>query len=216
MASASAVECTATVWMPISWAGAMDAKRDFAAIGDQDFLEQGCYGPYSDDHDQRLAEFDRLGVDTTRICVTVPALGALIGFITFIASMISSVSPDAHRAGRPTGEGLGAPGSACEIGGAHHRRNHRVAVRSGRGWRGGNGGRWPQAAAAAAADMNGAAAVAAMVSAGHADPAIALGDLDLRQVRSRRAIPPVRRSCAASIFMGSISERLESMVSLQD
>jgi hypothetical protein len=43
------------------------------------------------DHDQRLVEFDRLAAFSTRIAVTVPALGAVIGFITFIASMISKV-----------------------------------------------------------------------------------------------------------------------------
>ena len=39
MASASAVECTATERMPISLAGAQDAQRDLAAVGDQDLVE---------------------------------------------------------------------------------------------------------------------------------------------------------------------------------
>ena len=40
IASASAVECTATVRDAQLAAGALDAQRDLAAIGDQDFLEQ--------------------------------------------------------------------------------------------------------------------------------------------------------------------------------
>jgi hypothetical protein len=39
MASASAVECTATVLMPISLQARMDAQRDLAAVGDQDLVE---------------------------------------------------------------------------------------------------------------------------------------------------------------------------------
>jgi hypothetical protein len=41
MASASAVEWTATVAMPSSLAGALNAQRDLAAVGDQDFVEHG-------------------------------------------------------------------------------------------------------------------------------------------------------------------------------
>ena len=39
MASASAVECTATVAMPSSLRRAQDAQRDLAAIGYQDLVE---------------------------------------------------------------------------------------------------------------------------------------------------------------------------------
>ena len=47
---------------------------------------------------------------STRICVTRPARGATIGFITFIASTISSVSPAATV--EPTCTKCDAPGDA--------------------------------------------------------------------------------------------------------
>ena len=74
------------------------------------------------DDQERLAELHRLAV-STRICVTVPACGALIGFITFIASMISRVWPSATRS--PTFTNGAAPGSGEEIGGADHRAKRR-------------------------------------------------------------------------------------------
>ena len=78
-------------------AGAQDAQRDFAAIGDEDFIEHerrvsGQLSSSSLDNHQRLAEFDRLAVLDEDL-LTVPARGAGIWFIVFIASMISSVSP---------------------------------------------------------------------------------------------------------------------------
>ena len=57
---------------------------------------------------------------STRICVTVPARGAGIWFIVFIASMISSVSPACDLAA-DLDERLGA-GLGRAIGGADHRR----------------------------------------------------------------------------------------------
>src|SRR5688500_16832182 len=45
----------------------------------------------------------------TMICLTTPPLGAVIGFITFIASMISSVSP--ALTGLPTAMNGSTPGS---------------------------------------------------------------------------------------------------------
>ena len=41
-------------------AGAMDAQRDFAAVGDQQFLDRHRSGLADDD--ERLVELDRLGV----------------------------------------------------------------------------------------------------------------------------------------------------------
>ncbi len=43
MASASAVECTATVAMPSS-ARALNAQRDLTPVGDQDFVEHSYLG----------------------------------------------------------------------------------------------------------------------------------------------------------------------------
>ena len=78
MASASAVECTATVAMPEFLARPLDAQRDLTTIGDQDFVEHGArfipaprgVGPRGRfwnegqlfyDH-EGLAELDRLAV----------------------------------------------------------------------------------------------------------------------------------------------------------
>jgi len=44
MASASAVECTATVAMPSSFARAQNPQCDFAAIGYQDLVEHVVLG----------------------------------------------------------------------------------------------------------------------------------------------------------------------------
>src|SRR5579883_115673 len=68
-------------------AGAMDAKRDLAPVGDENLVEQGYSMSMSG------SPYSTGWPSETRICVTVPALGALIGFITFIASMMRSVSP---------------------------------------------------------------------------------------------------------------------------
>jgi hypothetical protein len=86
-------------------AGAMDAKRDLAAVGDQDFLEHGY----------RYSTIISGWPNSTgwafsiRICVTVPALGALIGLNVFIASMITTVWPAATLS--PTCTNTGLPGS---------------------------------------------------------------------------------------------------------
>ena len=61
MASASAVEWTATVCDAELLAGAQDAERDLAAVGDQD-LAGTVAAPRSFDDQQRLAVFDRLAV----------------------------------------------------------------------------------------------------------------------------------------------------------
>ena len=67
-------------------AGAVDAKRDLAAIGDEDFFE------HSVDDAEGLAELDRLAVVDADF-LTLPPLGAVIGFMVFIASTMNSVSP---------------------------------------------------------------------------------------------------------------------------
>jgi hypothetical protein len=71
-------------------AGAVDPERDLAAIGDQDLLDRHV----------DLYSMITSGWSNSTGCAfstsnwrTVPALGAVIGFITFIASMITSVSP---------------------------------------------------------------------------------------------------------------------------
>ena len=88
IASASAVECTATVLMPISWQARWIRSAISPRLAIRSFLIAICL---AEDH-ERLVELHRLAV-ATLIFLTVPALGAVIGFITFIASMISRVSP---------------------------------------------------------------------------------------------------------------------------
>src|SRR6185503_10062978 len=58
IASVSAVECTATVWMPISCA----ARWMRSAISPRLAMRSRVIGIASADDDQRLVEFDRLGV----------------------------------------------------------------------------------------------------------------------------------------------------------
>ena len=67
-------------------AGADDAEGDLAPVGDQDFVKHAAYSmiisgaPYS------------TGLPSaTRMRLTVPARGAGMWFIVFIASMISTV-----------------------------------------------------------------------------------------------------------------------------
>jgi hypothetical protein len=70
---------------------AVDAQSDLAAIGDQDFSRWPCAGlTRSRPAAGRIRPAGRF---STKIALTVPPLGAVIGFITFIASTISSVSP---------------------------------------------------------------------------------------------------------------------------
>ena len=88
-------------------AGALDAKRDLAAVGDEDLLEQDesalssriiSTSPYSTG--APLATSTR---------ATVPAFGALIWLKVFIASISSSVCPAATVC--PTVTNGGEPGS---------------------------------------------------------------------------------------------------------
>ena len=90
-------------------AGAMDAKRDFTPVGDQDLVEHGERSPYST---IISASPNSTGwALSIRICVTVPALGALIGLKVFIASMMRIVWPAVTLS--PTATKLGLPGSGA-------------------------------------------------------------------------------------------------------
>src|SRR5262245_11348959 len=86
------------------FAGALDAQRDFTAIGNQDFVEhrRSAYSmimsgsPYSTGWPF-----------STRMRLIVPALGDGIWFIVFMASTIRSVCPS--RTTEPTSTNVGAP-----------------------------------------------------------------------------------------------------------
>jgi hypothetical protein len=67
-------------------AGADDAKRDFAAIGDEDFIEHQAMT-------QRVWPYSTGVPSVTWISFTVPPLGAAMAFMVFIASTMNSVSP---------------------------------------------------------------------------------------------------------------------------
>ena len=88
--------------------GAVDAQRDFAAVGDQ----------YAGDTHDRPQPTTTSGWSnstgwafSTKIALTVPDLSAVIGFITFIASTISSVWPSLTLS--PTATKSAAPGSGA-------------------------------------------------------------------------------------------------------
>ena len=109
MASASAVEWTATVAMPSSLAARSTRSAISPRLAIRIFSNIGRLRLFDDD--ERLAVFDRLARPRPGCAVTVPARGAGIWFIVFIASMISSVWPSrdlladlderlAHRARR--------------------------------------------------------------------------------------------------------------------
>jgi hypothetical protein len=85
-------------------ASTVHAQRDFAPVGDQDLLEHWHHSMIS-----RGWSYSTGCSDFTMIDRTVPARGAVIGFITFMASMISSVAPAATVA--PSVMKAGAPGS---------------------------------------------------------------------------------------------------------
>ena len=120
MASASAVEWTATVAMPSSFA----ARRTRRAISPRlaiRILSNIAYSitksgsPYS------------TGVpSSTKIAVTVPARGATMSLKVFIASTRSSLSP--AWTFEPTSTKALASGEGLRIGGADHRRQHRARV----------------------------------------------------------------------------------------
>jgi hypothetical protein len=87
--------------------GPQDAQSDFAPVGDQDRL-MAMVGLA--DHHQRLVEFDRLAV-VDQDGLDRAGGRAVMGFITFMASTISSVSPALTTL--PTLTKSGAPGSAA-------------------------------------------------------------------------------------------------------
>ena len=69
-------------------AGALDAQRDLAAVGDQDLAEH-----YSTT--TSASPYSTGWPEVTRMRVTVPARAALIWLKVFIASISSSVCPTA-------------------------------------------------------------------------------------------------------------------------
>ena len=93
IASASAVECTATVWMPISW----QARWMRSAISPRLAISSFLIGVIGTAYSTTTSGWSNSTgwPFSTSTDFTVPALGARIGFITFIASTISSVSPAA-------------------------------------------------------------------------------------------------------------------------
>ena len=110
MASASAVECTATVAMPTSSTRAQHPQRDLAAVGDQHLVEHRCEqvsGRYSI---MTSGSPNSTGWPLpTRMAVTMPAFGAGMWFMVFMASMMRIVWPWCH-AGADVDE-RGVPGS---------------------------------------------------------------------------------------------------------
>ena len=78
------------------------------------------------DHQQRLAVFDRLAVLAPGSATTVPACGAGMWFIVFMASTISSVWPASTLA--PISTKVCSAGLGRAIGGADHRRLDRSGV----------------------------------------------------------------------------------------
>ncbi len=85
---------------------AVDAQRDFAAVGNQDALDRHGHATTTSGWSNSTG-----WPLPIRISLTVPAAGAVIGFITFIASTISRVSP-AFTAS-PTLTKSEAPGSGA-------------------------------------------------------------------------------------------------------
>ena len=98
-------------------AGAQDAQRDLAAVGDQDLVEHGRAYSMTSSGSPYSTGCRVVDEDLRRPC---RPRGARIGFITFIASMISSVWPSL-TCRRPARRGA-APGSGSQIDGADHGR----------------------------------------------------------------------------------------------
>src|SRR5258708_22388462 len=89
---------------PHLMAGAMDSERDLAAVGDQQLLDL---------HQPMITSgwSNSIGwASATMIFLTTPPSGAVIRFITFIASTMSKVSPALTCL--PTSMNGAAPGSA--------------------------------------------------------------------------------------------------------
>src|SRR3546814_10382492 len=88
-------------------AGAVDAERDLAAVGNEDLVEHRCRAAYS--ITSSGSPYSTGWPSVTKICLTVPARGAASGFITFMASMMSSTWPSCTSS--PAFTKGGAPGS---------------------------------------------------------------------------------------------------------
>src|SRR5581483_2202897 len=75
-------------------AGAQDAERDLAAVGDQDLIEKRRQA-----HSMIISgsPYSTGWASSTMICFTVPARGAGIWFIVFIASTMRTVWPSLTR-----------------------------------------------------------------------------------------------------------------------
>src|SRR5215831_1013035 len=125
MASASAVECTATVGMPIS----LQARRTLSAISPRlaistlsNIAARGLQTCLLDDR-QRLAEFDRLTV-ADEDCHDHPGLGCrnVVHRLHGLDDHQRLALGDA-RADLNEGCSLGL---GCQIGGAHHGRGYRA------------------------------------------------------------------------------------------
>src|SRR3546814_1817887 len=72
-------------------AGAVDAERDLAAVGNEDLVEHRCRAAYS--ITSSGSPYSTGWPSVTKICLTVPARGAASGFITFMASMVDRTWP---------------------------------------------------------------------------------------------------------------------------
>ena len=126
-------------------AGALDAQRDLAPVGDQNLVEHSLFraiGKRQSGSSGRASILLPIAYCllpslpysmmtsgspnstgwpfSNRIAVTVPARGAGIWFIVFMASMISSVSPWLTRL--PISMNGGGAGLGRAVGGADHRR----------------------------------------------------------------------------------------------
>ncbi len=141
MASASAVECTATVGMPSLAAGALHAQRDLAAVGDQDLSGTGRpRGRYS-----RISSGSPNSTGAPE-AIRMRGDGAGLGRLDLVEGLhrldqqqrLAGRRPSARRDERRRAR-LGG-----QIGDADHRAEHRAGMRAivlgGRG-DGGGGGR---------------------------------------------------------------------------
>src|SRR5579871_5382117 len=70
-------------------AGADDAERDLAAIGDKDFVEHA----YATSSTKSGCPYSTGWPFSTRILMTLPAASLSISFMSFIASIMQSVVP---------------------------------------------------------------------------------------------------------------------------
>src|SRR5690606_19474412 len=108
-------------------AGALDAGRDLAAIGDQQPMSHADTGRIR----TRTCPAATASSSAASIVSTVPSTGVRTGSIDFIASISSTVSPAATRAPASTkrgAEGAGARETRPGIGAATSTRSSRAAA----------------------------------------------------------------------------------------